>query len=352
MMARRKRIEAPSAEELARIDEEGRVARPSGLAPIAQVAGEAAALGSALDPEAEAERLEAATLRRLRREGWEVRAIPMARVRTDGMTRDRMVLDPDAMEELRSSIRTNGLRMPIEVSQRNRADGEGEYDLISGLRRLTAMRDLEGPAGAIRALSRPEQAPAARLGAMIEENEVRANLSSYERGRAAALAVQDGLFRDLDEAVNVLFAQASKAKRSKVRSFALLHEELGDLLAFPEALSERQCLRLAAALKAGQGSRLRTALGGAPGADAAAEWALLQAAFQPDVTVDRPAEPTQRRRRRAAVPLPGDRFMRHVVDASGHAIGFGGPGVDDALIEAVMEEIGRVLDRAENESSG
>lgn len=341
-MARRRRIEAPSAEELARIDSEGVAPRPGPMAPIAQIAGEAASLGSALDPEAEAERAEAAALRRLRAEGWEVREIAMAEIRTDAMTRDRMGMDPEALEELRASIRANGLRLPIEVSQRN---PEG-YDLISGLRRLTAMRDVAGQGGTIRALVRPARDEAATLGAMVEENEVRVNLTSYERGRTASVAVQDGVFPDLDTAVATLFAAASKAKRSKVRSFARLHEELGDLLTFPQALSERQCLRLAGALKAGQGAALRRALGAGPAADAAAEWALLDAAVRraeaprPDAPVAGRAAP----RGGDAVPLGGGRSMRHVEDRSGHAIRFEGPDVDAAMIRAVMREIRRRFD--------
>jgi ParB family chromosome partitioning protein len=349
-MARRKRIEAPDADALAKIDAEGAPARGGPRIPIAQVAGEAAALGSGLDAEREVERAEAETLRRLRRDGWEVRELPVAQIRTDAMTRDRMALDPEAMEELRASIRANGLRLPIEVSQRN--PGEG-YDLVSGLRRLTAVRDLMGPEATIRALVRPFGTGAAALGAMVEENEIRVNLTSYERGRTVALAVQEGLFPDIDAASATLFAAASKAKRSKVRSFARLHEELGDLLSFPQALSERQCLKLAAALKAGQGGALRRALETGQGTGPDEEWALLEAALRDAEAIAGPgrAEGRPARGRRRApqtydpswIPLANDRFIYRQVDAKGHAIRFHGPHVDNELIEAVMLEIQRLL---------
>ena len=48
---------------------------------------------------------------------------------------------------------------------------------------------------------------------MVEENEIRANLTHYERGRIASVAVGQGVFADIDAAVNHLFASASKAKR-------------------------------------------------------------------------------------------------------------------------------------------
>jgi ParB family chromosome partitioning protein len=362
-MARRRRIEAPTPEELARIEGadrgDGFAAKPSAMAPIARVAGEAAALGSALDPEAEAararDRREAAELRRLRAEGWEVREIPIDAVRTDAMPRDRMSLDPEAMEELRASIRQSGLRMPIEVSLRNPEAGAPEgaetYDLLSGFRRLSAMRDVAGAGGTVRALVRPARAAAARLAAMIEENEIRAGLSSYERGRAAALAVEAGVFANIEAAVDALFAAASKAKRSKVRSFARLHEELGDLLAFPQSLSERQCLRLAAALKSGAGRELRAALGTGLGTDPEGEWALLEEVLRP---LERPpaAGPRARRARAPAlpegydpawIPLARDRFIHRDHDRKGHMIRFVGPHIDGELIEEVMREIERWL---------
>ncbi|MEM7730810.1 MAG: ParB N-terminal domain-containing protein [Pseudomonadota bacterium] len=351
-MARRKRIEAPSDEALAKLDAEGFAAKPSALAPIAQVAGEAAALASPLPPAEQAarakERTDAEALRRARAQGWEVRDIPIPEIRADAMTRDRMSLEPDAMEELRASIRANGLRMPIEVSLRNpNDDGEG-YDLISGLRRLTAMRDVAGEGGTVRAFVRPQKSDAANLEAMVEENEVRVNLTSYERGRAASMAVQDGVFPDVETAVNALFSTASKAKRSKVRSFARVHEELGDLLTFPQMLSERQCLKIAAGLKAGLGGALRQALGTGQGTEPETEWALLEQVLakapspsERRASTPKPLTPTWNP---GWVPLANGLMIRHDVDHKGHAIRFEGKQVDREFIETVMDEIVRLLE--------
>lgn len=96
--------------------------------------------------------------------------------------------------------------------------------------------------------------------AMIEENEIRSSLSHFERGRIAVIAAQQGAFANVEASVEALFQQASKAKRSKIRSFALIFEELGDMLAFPEALREKDGLRLATGLRDGAERALREAL--------------------------------------------------------------------------------------------
>lgn len=349
-MARRRQIDTPSPEDLARLDREaeasGFAAKPR-AAPIAQVVADAAQAGSPLTVEAQEaqarDRVEADRARQARADGWEVAEIPIDEIGADAFSRDRAVIESAALEELRQSIRVNGLRLPIEVVAR---DGGG-YDLISGLRRLMATRDVAGQGGTIRAFVRPSRPQAELMVSMVEENEVRANLSSYERGRAAVLAAQDGVFPSIEAAVDAMFATASKAKRSKVRSFALVHEVLGDMLAFPQDLSERQCLRLAGAIKAGQGEALRTLLARGGATDAAAEWAMLAdglAAQEAPGARSRPARP--KRPSGAShgdpIPLPGGGAIRHVEDAEGHSIRFDAP-VDRALVDAVMLQIRHML---------
>jgi len=99
----------------------------------------------------------------------------------------------------------------------------------------------------IRAVLRTPATDADRFAAMVEENEVRQQLSHFERGRIAALSAQQGVFANTEAAVAALFPVASKAKRSKIRSFAMIFEELGDILEFPEALREKDGLRIASA---------------------------------------------------------------------------------------------------------
>ena len=213
------------------------------------------------------------------------------------------------------------------------------------------MRDVAGADGLIRAFVRPPRSAPDALVAMVEENEVRADLSSYERGRAAVLAVHDGAFPTLEAAVDAMFATASKAKRSKVRSFALLHEELGDMLVFPHALSERQCLRLAGAIKAGQGGALRAALAPGLGTEPEREWAELlraltgleAAARTPRRTAGEPGKAREVKPKRGYIALANGRGLRHVHDAKGHALRFEGP-VDTILIDDVMRQIEYLLE--------
>lgn len=351
-MARRRRIEAPSEAELAALGQDIPAERPvpsgPGFAakpPIATIAGEAAAMSDPGGPDLALDRADAEAMRRSRAEGWAVVEIPVDRIRTDAMARDRMSMDGEEMEELRASIRANGLRMPIEVVAR----GDGTFDLISGLRRMTAMRDVAGQGAAIRAFVRPATTDAETITAMVEENEVRADLTPYERGRAAVMAVEAGAFESVEDAVARIFASASKAKRSKVRGFALIHEGLGDMLAFPQALTERQGLRLASALRQGHGAALRQALGTGHGIDEAAEWSLLEAVLREAEAEEAPSR-TRRAREpgkpsaRGRVDLANGISIRHVIDSRGHSIRVDGRVVDTQMIELIMAEIERLLE--------
>ena len=85
---------------------------------------------------------------------------------------------------------------------------------------------------------------------MVEENEIRANLSFYERARIADQAAEKGVFPTAEIAVRELFRHASRAKRSKILSFLRLYRALDGLLKFPTALSERQGLAVVKALEA------------------------------------------------------------------------------------------------------
>lgn len=86
-----------------------------------------------------------------------------------------MVVEANEMEELKASIRSNGLRHPVGDS----ASDAGQYGLISGWRRITALL-ICGPK--MRALPRSRlSCTGAGSGrafytAMVEENELRAQL--------------------------------------------------------------------------------------------------------------------------------------------------------------------------------
>ena len=250
-------------------------------APIARVAGEASATAALRDLAEE--------MRSAREEGRLVQNLPLDAVEVDHLVRDRILLDPEEMAALRESLRARGQQSPIEVVDL----GQGSYGLISGWRRLTALRQLfeetgEARFSAVQALlRRPEGASDAYL-AMVEENEVRVGLSHYERARIAAKAKDQGVFASDQAALRHLFATASRSKRSKIGSFVTLHRALGEALRFPASIPERLGLALAQALEADPvlAGALRQTLTETAAASAAAEQALLAAALQPKTGSD------------------------------------------------------------------
>lgn len=285
-MAKRRKLEAPSAEAMAEIEAEISRSAPmarAAVAPIAQVAAEVAAVRPAADHQAQLARQrdanDADAWREAEAQGRVLLHIPLDRIDLDHVVRDRMVSDAAEMAELRASLRMSGQRLPVEVVPLE----DGRFGLISGWRRITALAEIAREDGApppeVLALLRRGRDAAAVYAGMVEENEIRAALTPYERGRIAAVAAGQGAFASVDEAVEAIFAAASKSKRSKIRGFALVHEVLGDLLAFPAALGEKQGLQLAQALRDGQGQQLRDALAQATSATPEAEWKRLDAAM-------------------------------------------------------------------------
>ena len=241
----RKRLTAPQEVFLSRPDHPG-LTPPFSTTPIAMIAGEATAV-SAL-------REVAGAMDAARAEGRLVQSLPLEAIEADHLIRDRVAGDPEERSALKDSLRARGQQQPIDVVDLGPNEtGQGRYGLISGWRRLSALRELHTETGEARfghvqaLLRRPDGASDAYL-AMVEENEIRANLSHYERARIAALAAEQGVLASPQEALRHLFANASRAKRSKIGSFMVLHRELGSVLAFPAAIPERLGLALAQAI--------------------------------------------------------------------------------------------------------
>jgi ParB-like chromosome segregation protein Spo0J len=188
--------------------------------------------------------------------------------------------------------------VPIEVTDL----GGGRYGLVSGHRRLAALKALLAETGEARfatvaaLVRRPETAAAAYV-AMVEENEIRAGLSYWERGRIALRAAEAGVFPDLPAALRALYAAASRARRSKIGTFAGLVAALEGVLRFPAAVPERLGLALAQALEAGRvtPAGLAAAIAAADPADAAAEQAALARALAPQKDAQRAPKPEPER---------------------------------------------------------
>ena len=271
-MAKRKRLTA-----LGMVGDAETTPAPVPVPPVARIAAEAAAQAALEDLAAE--------LRQARDSGRMVLELPLALIKATHLQRDRMHMDPEDMASLKSSIRDRGQQMPIEVV----ALAEGHYGLISGARRLAALTALTDETGdsrfaTVKALLRPfDAAPEAYL-AMVEENEIRADLSFYERGRLAHEAARLGVFDSPAAAVKMLFQHAPAPKRSKILSFVALYEALGDALRFPEAIPEKLGLALVKAIEGDPdlAGRLRDRLKAAAPDSAALERHVLEAALRPD----------------------------------------------------------------------
>lgn len=355
-MAKRKRLEAPGAEALAAM-EAGFAAKPAadriGLAaPIGQIVGEAARATLPLDA---ATRLtiarnsaDAEAWRHALQEGRVISELPLEAIELDHLVRDRMVAEAAEMDELKTSIRAHGLRLPIEVI----ALPGGRYGLVSGWRRMTALQQLQAEDAAFRSVKAIIRAPyeaGAIYTAMVEENELRAQISPYERGRIAVIAAELGAFIDTEAAIETIFAAASRAKRSKIRSFALVHDELGDMLNYPTDLSERNGLRLAYALREGFGPQLRGVLIHSARSGPALEWALMEPIVIGAEAQERRVERGGRPRVPFAKPagpahaLANGVTMERVQHADGYSIRLRGAVVDGAMTDLLMDQLRRLL---------
>ncbi len=265
-MAKRKRLEVPEGAIPADLETKSALSRAR--MPIAEVAGDTAGRAALEEVAREMTAAEA--------EGRVVKKIAIADISLHHLSRDRMVLENEEMEVLKASVSERGQQTPIEVV----ALGEGLYGLISGLRRVEALKAL-GQGEVLAFVRRPEGSQDAYR-SMVEENEIRANLSFYERANIAVTAVEQGVYPDARTAIQGLFAHAAPAKRSKISNFVTVREALGKSLRFPAAIPEKLGLALAKALLADRSlaGRIGDALRRTPPEDAGAERRTLERALK------------------------------------------------------------------------
>ena len=284
-MAKRKRLgparlEGPTPTE-PRVPSPARAAL-GGRPPIADVAQDAAATAALSEIAQE--------LSSARTEGRLIQRLPLDAVDPAYLVRDRAALDEDEMQVLCDSLAARGQQTPDEVTE----TAPGRYGLISGFRRYKALQRLN-QSEILAILRRPAEAAEAYQ-AMVEENEVRAGLSFYERGRIVARACDAGVYRTDRLALGALFSAVPRSRRSKIGAFVTLVRALDEVLTYPTHLSEKLGLGLAKRLAedAGFAQRLAARLRDAPPADAAAEIAILTRALQPAPAETSPAAPALR----------------------------------------------------------
>lgn len=308
------------------------------LPPIARMAAGAAA-EAALESLSE-------TVRMAREGGDLVITVPLADIDTAHLARDRLPGPDPESEGLRESLRAHGQRVPVELIP---LDGPRPWGLLAGLRRIEALRALHAETGearfaTVRAVIRRPESPQAAYVAMVEENELRAGLSYYERARIAALTADLGVFDSDQQALRTLFAHASRARRSKIGSFIPIHRELGDALRFPAAIPERLGLRLSEALRDRGPDPFRAALAAADARTPEAEQAALAAALR----APRPeARPDRRGLPGTGAPHPLRPGLGLSVRRSGHTITLkiAGEGVTDTVMEQAVAALEQALSR-------
>jgi ParB family transcriptional regulator, chromosome partitioning protein len=282
----------------------------------------------------------------------DLRRIPIHAIDADALTRDRTGVDAEAAAELEASILANGLRQPIEVYAfpdpvGTRGGPPLLYGLITGHRRLTAFRALHARTSApdfaaIPAFLRAPASLEAALLAMVEENEVRAQLSPWERGAFAVSARDQGVFATIEEAVDKLFPTANRQKRARLRQIAWVVDEFGDVLAAPEQLTLRNVLRLADASRLGFGDVIRAALEGGGPTARAAQWELIEPILREAEARGTEAPTAPGRPRRVSAPRP-HLTIRRERTRTGYSLHFTGRAATSPLIDSVFEEIERIF---------
>lgn len=276
--------------------------------------------------------------------------IPLDAIDESALSRDRAALDPEELLELQLSIAAHGLRMPIEVYPLPEAWEGRTHGLISGYRRLAAVRNLHEQTqrekyAAIPAFIREPRDLAEALTAMVEENAIRSGLSPWEQGFIAVSARDTGAFASIEEAVEALYVSSTRQKRARLRTIAYLTEELGGLFTAPEQLSLRQCLRLVAAVAHGFGPLIRGALDEAAQSDPESQWRTILPILAEAETRETAEPETASRtpgRPRRMVRIRSGLTVRREMCRDGYLLRFTGREATSSLLDEVIDQIERL----------
>lgn len=267
--------------------------------------------------------------------------LPLTEIDPHALLRDRTALDPQALAALQHSIALEGVRMPVEVWQLSTPRGDHRYGLISGLRRLTAARDVG--LQTIPAFLRSPASIAAAMATMVTENEVREPVSPWEKASLILTAVEEGHFATPDAAVASLFPALPRTSRLRLRNHVMVVEALGPRLAGPQSLTIRQLDSLAAAVASGHEDLLAATLQPLADAGPDSQWSALRPVL---LDIERwPTNPQTRRPRRLLSLRQGLTITREPT-ATGWLLRFTGPqarsgGLIDDVLDKVEEWFGK-----------
>ncbi len=212
-----------------------------GKVPIAQVAKEVTAQAALEDL--------TNVLEETRARGLMIQELPLGDIDLQLLVRDRVEHNQEEMASLMASLKSRGQQTPIEVVRLEHSPKGYAYGLVSGWRRMKALSELynngeNSKFNSVQARIIQPETIAAAYTSMVEENEIRVNLSHYERARIVVEAMKQGVFDSQKQALKELFGNATRSKRSKIRSFVTLVENLDDILEHPSSISEKLGLSL------------------------------------------------------------------------------------------------------------
>ena len=221
---------------------------------------------------------------RLKRLGLVIEMVPLDAIEMVKLVRDRKQGQDEELGELKASIIELGLSNPIRLEARE----DGRFELIQGYRRLSAYRELlaetgdEAAWGAIpAAVTAAGDGIEALYRRMVDENLIRKDISFAEMAALATdyAADPETAVDDPEKAVAQLFKSAGYQKRSYIRAFIPLVQELGADLRFIEQIPRALGLTLAKRIAEGEpvGAEVRAALAGMEGRSAAEEIEVLKA---------------------------------------------------------------------------
>lgn len=265
--------------------------------------------------------------------------LSLSDIDVDALPRDRSMAEPEALAELLHSIAVTGLRQPIEVWQLHSPRPPFRYGLISGFRRLRVCRDL-GHSTIPAFLRTPSSIPEA-MADMVAENEVRTQITPWEKGRFILATVDEGHFDTPDAAVAALYPAQSRQNRARLRSFTLVVEALDRHLSTPERLTIRQMERLASALRTGWEEIIAATLAPLRDAGLESQWAALQPLLTESLSDEHsPANPRPRR----LLHLKQGLTIRREMTRTGWILRFSGPEArNGGLVDDVLDEVERLF---------
>ncbi|MGR3802593.1 ParB/RepB/Spo0J family partition protein [Marinibacterium profundimaris] len=271
-----------------------------------------------------------------------IRDIHLSDIDPDAIPRDRIVHDPEALAELRLSIETEGLRHPIEIFETEPdPDRPCPYGLISGHRRLSVFREMGRDT--IPAVIRQPDSLESAIASMVSENEMRAQVSPWEKAMLIVTCLRAGLFPTADAAVEHLFPALSRQKRSRLRGHVIVADEFEYRFATPERLSVSRLDRLASALRSGWDDILHDAIPDRRTHALDSQWEavlpVLTEALSPTPIQPAPSEPGAPRRMRT---LRRGLTVRRELTRKGWILRFSGPEAKSpGIIDDVLDEVER-----------